>query len=86
MVRAKRLLTDPLCLWCAGPSGHLHQGIAWRAPCPLTAGLVAHGAGSYADFGHLVPALAATLTLVVGLALAWPVAPGPERGRQGARR
>lgn len=52
----------------------------------MTAGLVAHGAGSYADFGHLVPALAATLTLVVGLALAWPVAPGLERGRQGARR
>jgi len=37
--------------------------------------LAVHGAVGYTDLGHLVPALGAALTLVVGLALGWPGAP-----------
>ena len=75
-------LTTLLCLWCARPSRHLHQAIAVAGGVSLTVALAVHGAVGYTDFGHLVPALAAALTLVVGLALGWPGAPPPEHGRR----
>lgn len=79
-------LTTLLCLWCARPARHLNQGVAVAGAVSLTAALAVHGAVGYTDLGHLVPALAAALTLVVGLALGWPGTPGLERGRQVVRQ
>ena len=79
-------LTTLLCLWCARPSRHLHQGVAIAGIVSLTAALTVHGAVGYTDLGHLVPALAAALTLVTGLSLGWPGAPGLERGRRAVRQ
>jgi len=79
-------LTTLLCLWCARPARNLHQSVAVAGFVSLTAALTVHGAVGYTDLGHLVPALAAALTLVAGLALGWPGAPGLERGRQVVRR
>jgi hypothetical protein len=79
-------LTTLLSPWCAPPSRHLHQRVAIAGIVSLTAALTVHGAVGYTDLGHLVPALAAALTLVTGLSLGWPGAPGLERGRRVVRQ
>jgi len=57
-------------------------GVTVAGTVSLAAALVVHGAVGYTDLGHLAPAVAATLTLVAGLALAWPGALGLERDQR----
>lgn len=65
-------LTTMLCLWCARPSRHLHQAVALAGAVSLGAALTVHFAVGYTDLWHLLPALVATASLVVGLALEHP--------------
>jgi hypothetical protein len=75
-------LTTAICLWCARPSRHLHQGVAVAGTLSLTAALGIHGVVGYTDLGHLLPAAGAAVTLVVGLALAHPGVPGARHRRR----
>lgn len=65
-------LTTMLCLWCARPSRHLHQAVALAGALSLGAALTVHFAVGYTDLWHLLPALVAAASLVVGLALEHP--------------
>jgi hypothetical protein len=65
-------LTTLLCLWCAGPSRHLHQAVALSGAASLTAALGVHFVVGYTDPWHLLPAVAAASALVVGLAIHHP--------------
>jgi len=75
-------LTIFLCLWCARPSRDLLQAVAGAGGVSLTTGLVAYGTVRYADIRDLTLTLCAALTLVVGLALAWPARTASELGRR----
>ena len=65
-------LTTFLCLWCAPPSRHLRQAVAVAGAASLAAALGVHGFVAYTDAGHLLPAVVAATTLVVGLLLYRP--------------
>jgi hypothetical protein len=79
-------LTSALCLWCGRRSRHLHQAIAVAGIVSLTAALGVHFAVGYTDLWHLVPALVAAASLVVGIVLehpgveGGPLPPAPAAG------
>jgi hypothetical protein len=75
-------LTTMLCLWCARPSRHLHQAVALAGATSITAALGVHFLVGYTDLWHLLPAVAAAVSLAVGLAVHHPGVP-LERSRGG---
>jgi hypothetical protein len=77
-------LTTALCLWCGRSTRHLYQAVALAGVASLTAALGVHGVVGYTDVGHLLPAAAAAVTLLIGLALAYPGVP-PQGGRPQTR-
>jgi hypothetical protein len=73
-------LTTMLCLWWARPSRHLHQAVALSGAASVTSALGIHFVVGYTDVWHLLPAAAAAMFLLVGLAIHHPGLPA-EAGR-----
>jgi hypothetical protein len=72
-------ITTFACLWCATPSRSLWEAILIAGGVSLTAAIGVHGVVGYTDLWHLAPALAAALSLIVGLLL---TAPASARRRE----
>ena len=70
-------VTTALCLWNAGLSRHLHQAVAVAGLLALSCAIGVHFAVGYTDAWHLLPALTAATSLVVGLVLHHPGVPAP---------
>lgn len=59
-------VTTALCLWCGGPSRHLHQAVIFAGTVALSAALGVHFVVGYTDAWHLAPPLVAASSLVIG--------------------
>jgi hypothetical protein len=77
-------ITTLCCLWCAPPSRSLWEAILAAGGVSLSAAIGVHAVVGYTDIWHLMPALAAALSLVVGLYLTAPVS-RRQRQRNSAR-
>jgi hypothetical protein len=65
-------MTALTCIWCAPDSRALWETLCASGAVALTAALGTHFAVDYTDLGHLTPVLAATASMVIGLALTFP--------------
>jgi hypothetical protein len=72
-------LTAFFCLWRSAPTRALWEALLISGGVGLAAAIGVHGLVGYADLWHLVPALAAAASLIVGLTLTFPSPGGIHR-------
>ncbi len=70
-------ITTAMCLWFARPSRHLFQAVLLAGSIALSAAIGTHFFIGYTDIGHLLPALAAAVSLGIGLAMVAAGVPRP---------